>query len=591
MSNGTQPVELPLVSSPQEDRLEDTLALCLSGGGFRAMLYHLGVIWYLEDSGYLPKLARISSVSGGSITAAVLALAWGELRRATDRKAAFQRHVVAPVRKMAGTNVDTRAILLGALGPGTVSDRIIARYKDVLFGEHTLQDFPDQPRFVINATNVQTGSLFRFSKPYIGDWQLGRYLTPRRSVAEAVAASSAFPPVLSPVHLEFSAHDFGTDPGPCHRPPFTTKVVLTDGGVYDNMGIETAWKRCRSVLVSDAGGKMQPEEEPHSNWAQHSLRINSLIDNQVRSLRKRQVVWAFRHGFRKGAYWGMWTDPAEYPAASQLSLPKEAAGELARTPTRLRAMPAKLQERLINFGYGMAERAIRSYFDQGALGNLDLELPVVDPRQVDAFPQHLLAHVVGSVHRRQDAVNLLAPVAGEKVVKLAEDPLHLVDRVLAQVTLDLDDEGLAVPRVGVRQHVDLQRAAVLLGARPGSHHVHVETLDQDLRHGRKRQAFRVAAELVPQAPDLLPELPQPPIGLFHLPVGLLHLPVGFLHLPIGFLHQPAGLFLGEDERGDQSSELLIRRGFHVLSGRVLPLLQTFYHGTDSGPPFRPRRGA
>src|SRR5262245_55447292 len=63
----------------------------------------------------------------------------------------------------------------------------------------------------------------------------------------------------------------------------------------------------------------------------------------------------------------LWTDPAEYPAQSNLSLPKEKARMLAETPTRLAAMPDELQERLINFGYGMAERAIRSFFDTRAV--------------------------------------------------------------------------------------------------------------------------------------------------------------------------------------------------------------------------------
>lgn len=355
--------ETPLTSNPQEEKLEDGLALCMSGGGYRAMVFHAGVLWYLSDAGYLPKLARISSVSGGSITAGVLALNWSKLGTA----GAFERSVVAPVREMAGTTIDVESILGGIFGFGSVSDRIIKRYREILFGDRTLQDFPDEPRFVINATNVQTGSLFRFSKPYIGDWQIGRYLKPTTSVAEAVAASSAFPPVLSPVEIGFEAGAFSTDPGPCNRPPFSTKVMLTDGGVYDNMGLETAWKRCKAILVSDAGGKMQPEEDPHSDWARHSLRINSVIDNQVRSLRKRQIVSAFKGGIRQGAYWGMWTDPAEYSAPSNLDLPRDKARELAETPTRLAEMPDELQERLINFGYGIAERAIRSYFDKQAL--------------------------------------------------------------------------------------------------------------------------------------------------------------------------------------------------------------------------------
>jgi len=55
------------------------LALCLSGGGYRAMLFHLGVLWRLNEAGVLPKLDRVSTVSGGSITAGVLALNWEQL--------------------------------------------------------------------------------------------------------------------------------------------------------------------------------------------------------------------------------------------------------------------------------------------------------------------------------------------------------------------------------------------------------------------------------------------------------------------------------------------------------------------------------
>ena len=94
------------------------------------------------------------------------------------------------------------------------------------------------------------------------------------------------------------------------RPPYTTNVVLSDGGVYDNLGLETAWKRYDTILVSDAGGKMQPEGEPKSDWARHAYRVLDLVDNQVRSLRKRQVIESFRSKARKGAYWGIRTNIA-----------------------------------------------------------------------------------------------------------------------------------------------------------------------------------------------------------------------------------------------------------------------------------------
>ena len=73
-------------------------------------------------------------------------------------------------------------------------------------------------------------------------------------------------------------------------PPYTTDVVLTDGGVYDNLGLETAWKRYRTILVSDGGGHMARRSRSRiATGPRHALRINAIIDNQVRNLRKRQV--------------------------------------------------------------------------------------------------------------------------------------------------------------------------------------------------------------------------------------------------------------------------------------------------------------
>src|SRR3954462_12437087 len=64
---------------PPAGKPEAGMALCMSGGGYRAMLFHIGSLWRLNEVGWLPKLKRISSVSGGSITSAQLALAWPDL--------------------------------------------------------------------------------------------------------------------------------------------------------------------------------------------------------------------------------------------------------------------------------------------------------------------------------------------------------------------------------------------------------------------------------------------------------------------------------------------------------------------------------
>src|SRR5262245_43262485 len=75
------------------------IALCLSGGGYRAMLFHVGSLWRLNEIGFLPKLARISSVSGGSITAGLLGLKWTRL--AFDARGisnVFEPEVGQPIR-------------------------------------------------------------------------------------------------------------------------------------------------------------------------------------------------------------------------------------------------------------------------------------------------------------------------------------------------------------------------------------------------------------------------------------------------------------------------------------------------------------
>jgi NTE family protein len=348
---------------------QDGLALCLSGGGYRAMLFHLGAIWRLNDIGLLGKLDRVSSVSGGSITAAVLGLRWSALGFGSGGVARnLQTEVIAPVRSLADRTIDAGAVLGGVLLPGSVSDKVVAAYRKHLYGDATLQDLPDRPRFILNATNVQSGALFRFSKPYAADYRVGTVKNPRIALATAVAASSAFPPVLSPLELELEPGEMrpleGAD---LHAEPYTTQVVLTDGGVYDNLGLETAWKRYKTVLVSDGGGQTAPEADPKRDWGRHAFRVLNLIDNQVRSLRKRQIIEAFKDTAEPhdGTYWGIRTRIADYGVADALPCPADRTQVLAETPTRLKRLEPQHQERLINWGYAVCDAAVRRHVSPG----------------------------------------------------------------------------------------------------------------------------------------------------------------------------------------------------------------------------------
>lgn len=349
---------------------EDGIALCLSGGGYRAMLFHLGSLWRLNELGLLKKLKRISSVSGGSITSAMLGLKWGRLQFDADGKAArLVEEVVVPVRSLADHTIDVPSIAAGALLPGSIADQIAGQYRRHLYGDATLQDLPDDPpRFVINATSVQTGVLFRFMKPAARDYRVGQILNPKIPLAVAVAASSAFPPVLSPMRLEFRAQDWAPpdETNDLHFPPYTTNVVLTDGGVYDNLGLETAWKRYKTLLISDGGGKLVPDPEPKLDWARHGYQAVLTIFEQVGKLRRRQLMESFRRQVRTGTFWSVSSDMSAVEVPDRLACPFEKTQELAAAKTRLRRVEPGIQERLINWGYAAADTAIRAHTQLGS---------------------------------------------------------------------------------------------------------------------------------------------------------------------------------------------------------------------------------
>jgi NTE family protein len=358
--------------------LLEGVALCLSGGGYRAMLFHLGALWRLNELGWLLRLNRVSSVSGGSITNGVLALAWDRLEfdeRGIAR--AFHDELVEPIRRFANQTIDVPSIIKGLLTSESAGDYVAEAYDAHLFHGKTLQDLPDEkegvaPDFIFNACNMQSGALFRFSKPYIRDWRVGEILNPRVRVALAVTASSAFPPFLSPFRLSFSESDYVANSGEgLQMPPYTTAPALTDGGVYDNLGLETAWKRYRTILVSDGGGGLSPDPEPHRDWLRELLHIIDLIDTQVTSLHKRQVLASYQlprddsTTWRSGTYWGIRTDIANYGLSDALPCPYDKTILIANEPTRLAKFSAIDQERTVNWGYAVCDAAMRRWVIEG----------------------------------------------------------------------------------------------------------------------------------------------------------------------------------------------------------------------------------
>ncbi len=303
--------------------------LALSGGGFRATLFHLGVIRYLCETDQLKQVKEVASVSGGSILAAHLVLNWDdyidpvkfpraakrliEFVRTDTRSRVFIRWLtwivvpgvvlplccllgacLLPLHWLMATSVAfvslVAAVMISVMRWFGRIDLLADQYERLydkadLASLATPDNASPRPLLYIVATTLTTGDLCCFHKdgfvwarrPPPGKTpdppELIRYT--KYSVARAVAASSAFPPAFAPVPLH--AQDLGRDPGQ----GFPETMHLTDGGVYDNLGLAAL------RVFGDAGVEgdllISDAEQPfgwglHDNYSWLPTRVNRSTD-------------------------------------------------------------------------------------------------------------------------------------------------------------------------------------------------------------------------------------------------------------------------------------------------------------------------
>jgi NTE family protein len=372
------------------DQLDAGLAL--SGGGYRAMLFGLGGLWRLNELGWLRKLDIVTSVSGGSILNGVLATRWARLQWNGPVATNFVDEVAKPVMHMATTVVDITAIIEGIVSIfSTISDKVVAAYDRHLFHGATLQrDIPPfekgkTPRFLFYSTSLQTGSSVRIERKRLADYKIGAIPNPDLSVARVVAASSAFPPVLSPVSLELDPGSWQFMEGATlfDRVDLKKELLLTDGGVYDNMGLEAIWKRCGTVLVCDAGAPLDISPDPHLDWTRQAMRVLSIVTEQTRALRKRELVEYFKEAAAaggasscdKGTYWGITTRIGDYDLRDPMTTDSALTTSLQHMRTRLSRFKQDEQGHLVNWGYALADAALRRYVEHAPVAPAAWPLP------------------------------------------------------------------------------------------------------------------------------------------------------------------------------------------------------------------------
>ena len=353
-------LDLDEEEAPFEEGLTDASGIALSGGGYRAMLFHLGFLWRLRDAGILGAIDRVGSVSGGSIVAGLLAMRWNEIDW-QDEGQSFRDKVADPILTMSQQSIDWVAGAMGRI-PGLNGAWVRRAYDRVLFGGTKLTDLPTSPRFIFNATSLHSGRLVRIERHRIADYRVGHWDTAGVRLADAVAASSAFPPVLSPVTLSLAGRRFTPFPDAIHKHNPPKKLYLTDGGVYDNLGIESVWKQCGTVFVSDAGANFQYKPGGTFLMSSQALRVTFIMQDQIGALRFRQIWNSFhtsdpavrREGFLVSS--DFFIDPRP---ADGLPYDRGLAADLAATPTRLSRIDAKHARQLVNWGYVATDERIR----------------------------------------------------------------------------------------------------------------------------------------------------------------------------------------------------------------------------------------
>jgi NTE family protein len=367
---------------PRSDRAG--AALCLSGGGHRAALFHLGATRRLNELGILAGLDTITSVSGGSIFAGFVA---SRVAERDGRWPAPGREwddvIAAPVRKLAGTDLRSRPALAGLRLPNWFRrtaqvDAFTERLaKECRLGR--LTDLPPKPRFVFCATDAvfRTGWTFdtgtrRVGGPAAGWCPVGNWPT-----ARAVAASSCLPGV-------FPAMPINTDPAAltggeydrADRDELVGGLELTDGGMYDNLGLEPVWRDHQTILVSSAAPSFLPDP-PAMGALWPLLRNVVVLLEQATDVRKRWLIASFIKSELEGTYWGIDSLPRHY--GNQLpdgvysdDLIRDVISQVRIDLDRFSKAEIAVLE---NHGYLMAEVAVRKHADGLIESNAPLAVP------------------------------------------------------------------------------------------------------------------------------------------------------------------------------------------------------------------------
>lgn len=346
-----------------------SIALALSGGGVRAMVFHMGVLKALAERNLLERVSRISTVSGGSLLLGLI-LQENELKWPTSTE--YLEAVYPTLRE----KLCTRSIMLGAIKQLLLYPwnwkyilsraNAIAKTLEKDWGVTTsLGDLPKTPEFSINGTPAENGVRFRFKQDSIGDYTIGYASAGNYKLANAMAVSAAFPGGIGPLVVDTSKYEWRTwspvGVGQGRHMPFK-KLHLYDGGVYDNLGLEPFFnsgnlkaKYSNTYIITvDAGA---PLKTGFSFWSVNPFRLKRVLDiisNQARALRVRTFSTYVQADKFNGAYIYINTPLIDGTICQE-------ADRASSYPTGLKKIKHEDFDQIAGYGYKVTKKVERDY--------------------------------------------------------------------------------------------------------------------------------------------------------------------------------------------------------------------------------------
>lgn len=358
------------------------IGIALSGGGIRATVFHLGVLKWIAENGALEEVKRVSSVSGASLCIGMI-YSHNNLRWPTSKE--FLTTVLPSIEKVLLTNdLQLSALSRLIISPSYWNKKvnIVAKSLESKWGVHgNLSELTGDVTWYINCTTYETGKRFRFCRENMGDYTIGYVQKPNIPLSDVMASSSGFPILIGPYSLR--TKDYQWIPSRYTKsewePPNRT-IHLWDGGVYDNLGLESIFKPdnggilkdgLNCIILSNASPSIDRYYRRVGLSARNLKRLLDISMDQVTALRSRMVM-DFITRSNQGMYIKIGNSAEKIATESKCQedlkyyligrcLSNHQVSETMNYPTTLRKPTKTNYQLLLRHGFEVADCTYRCY--------------------------------------------------------------------------------------------------------------------------------------------------------------------------------------------------------------------------------------